>query len=80
LSAKSTLKLSQQASSGQKVARMPELILGNQSSLEIEMDRFLAKKNLTFKSDEEESISIIKLLLKSWYSLARLNSFTVEGV
>ena len=53
------------------MARMPELILGRESSLEIEMDRFLARKNLTFKSDEEESISIIKLLLKSWYTLAR---------
>jgi hypothetical protein len=30
---------------------MPELILGKQSSLEIEMDRFLARKNLTFKGD-----------------------------
>lgn len=53
------------------MARVPELILGNESSLEIEMDRFLARKNLTFKSDEEESISIVKLLLKSWYTLAR---------
>ena len=62
------------------MARMPELILGKESSLEIEMDRFLARKNLTFKSDEEESISIVKLLLKSWYTLARSSRFTVEGV
>ena len=62
------------------MAKMPELILGKQSSFEIEMDRFLARKNIAFKSDEEEPISIVKLLLKSWYSLARLNSFTIEGL
>lgn len=59
---------------------MPELLLGKPSTLEIEMDRFLARKNMPFKGDQDESLSIVQLLLKSWYSLARQHNFTAEGV
>ena len=56
-----------------KSVRMPELLVSQKSSLEIEMDRFLARKHMPFKIEQSDSVTIVCLMLKSWYTLVRQN-------
>jgi hypothetical protein len=54
---------------------MPELLISKTSTLEIDMDRFLARKHMPLKS-EQSNFNILCLILKSWYTIVRRNELT----